>query len=299
MKKKLLYLLGCLFLVGGLHAKDSGYSVASGVQRIVPRREVYAVKGSDTLWFDHYLPQTTSNGISILFVHGGSFTGGDPVNQAPFAEGLTKLGYNVFVVKYRLYLKDRSFGCETMVPEKLKAIRIAVEDTWDATNYLRQHAAVLQVDTTRLFLAGSSAGAETVLNLVFNPFVSKRDSSYQSFRYAGVLSFSGAILDINKIYRQPALPLLLMHGTNDQMVPYGTAAHRFCTASDAGWIMMFGSGTLYDTLQRQQLPVTLYTYVGMGHEVSNFMFRKFKEMDTFMQQVVEGKTETVQHFIDK
>lgn len=264
-----------------------------------PARTTYAVKGPDTLWFDHYKPKAASNGISVLFVHGGGFTGGDPVNQAPFAEGLSKMGYNIFVIKYRLYLAGKSFGCGTVLPEKLKAVRLAVEDTWDATTYLRQHAAALGVDTTKLFLAGSSAGAETVLNLVFNPFVNKKDTTYKTFHYAGVMSFAGAVLDMNRVYDKPAVPLLMMHGTNDQLVPYGTAAHHYCNASDPGWLMMSGSYALYTEMQKKQLPVILYTYEGKGHEVSSYMFRKFKEMDEFMQNAVQGKRQVPAHILEK
>lgn len=259
-------------------------------------RITYAVKETDTLWFDQYLPAGKANGSTVLFLHGGSFTGGDPVNQKPMADGLTKLGYQVLVIKYRLYLKGKSFGCETATPEKLKAIRLAVEDAADATNYIVEHAGALKIDTTRLFIAGSSAGAEAILNLVFNPFVRKGDKLYKPFPYAGVMSFAGAILDINTIMARPPLPVLLMHGTSDQLVPYATAAHRFCKAVDAGWIMMFGAHTLYEKMRKRKMPVILYTYEGQGHEVSNYMFRKFREMDDFMKNAVKH-TVTAKHIV--
>ena len=66
-----------------------------------PERITYAIKGSDTLWFERYSPRVQPNGISVLFVHGGAFTGGDPANQYPMGNGLADLGYNVFVIKYR------------------------------------------------------------------------------------------------------------------------------------------------------------------------------------------------------
>lgn len=260
------------------------------LQAQTPARHTYAIKESDTLWMDQYKPSAKPNGISVIFVHGGAFTGGDPVNQKPMADGLTKLGYQVFVIKYRLYLRGKSFGCETTTPEKLKAVRYAVEDAADATKYVVQNAAALKVDTTKIFIAGSSAGAEAILNLVYNPFIGRGDKTYQPFPYAGALSFAGAVLDINPVLNRTPIPLFLMHGTNDQLVPYGTSPHRFCKAADAGWMIMFGARTLYAELQKKNSPVVLYTYEGLGHEVANYMFRRFKEMDDFMKTVAQKGT---------
>lgn len=262
-------------------------------------RTTYAIKEKDTLWFDHYQPRTTPNGISVLFVHGGAFTGGDPANQTPMADGLTKLGYHVFVIKYRLYLKGKSFGCEATTPEKLKAIRFAVEDAADATQYITAHAAALKVDTAKLFISGSSAGAEAILNLVYNPFVWRGDNTYKPYPYAGALSFAGAVLDINPVLNRAPIPLFLMHGANDQLVPYATAPHRFCKAADPGWMIMFGSHTIYEELRQKNRPVVLYTYEGSGHEVSNYMFRKFKEMDEFMKSAVQEGAVATAHILMK
>lgn len=273
-----------LFLL--LPALLFGAGAQAGAQE-PPASVTYAIKGSDTLWMHHYTPQGRPNGITVLFVHGGSFTGGDPVNQKPFAEGMTRRGYRVFVLKYRLYLKGKSFGCDMATPEKLKAIQTAIEDVDDAGAYIVQHARELGVDTTRLFLAGSSAGAEAVLNTVFNPYAFKEASVQR--RYRGVMAFAGAVLDINALTEKAWVPLLLMHGTRDQLVPYGTAAHRFCRAGNAGWLMMFGSHTILEQARRKGWPAVLYAYEGGGHEVSNYMFRRFAEMDDFMRAVVARK----------
>ncbi len=279
--KKTFYHLACCLLLFTL-----SFSAKAQVE---PQRLVYAQKDTNELWFLHYKPQGEANGSSVLFMHGGAFTGGDPLNQYPMAEGLTKRGYHVFVMKYRLYLKGKDFGCGTATPEKLKAINWAVDDALDATEYLLAHAKDLDIDTAKIFIAGSSAGAEAILNLVFNPFKRKNDRKYslfERFRYAGALSFAGAVLDINTANKDTWIPTLLMHGTNDQLVPYATAAHRFCKATDAGWMMFFGSHSLYERAKKKGFPLRLYTFPGSGHEVSNYMFRRFQEMDEFMQAVV-------------
>ncbi len=258
----------------------------------VPERLVYAHKDTHNLWMDHYRPQGRANGASVLFVHGGAFTGGDPKNQYPMGEGLAKLGYQVFVIKYRLYLKGKDFGCGMPTPEKLKAIQWGVDDALDATHFLLKEAAQLGIDSSKIFIAGSSAGAEAILNLLFNPYKKKNDERYalfDRFQYAGAMSFAGAVLDITTADKKAWVPLLLMHGTKDQLVPFGTAAHRFCKATDAGWMMFFGSHTLYEKAKKEKLPLRLYTFPGGGHEVSNYMFRRFAEMDAFMKAAVKHK----------
>lgn len=271
-------LIFCLLLLG---------SVAQAQTRIT-----YATKGTDTLYMDHYAPSSTPNGISVIFVHGGGFSAGDPKNQRPFAEGMSKRGYNIFVISYRLFLKDSSFSCNTPTPVKLKAIRLAVEDAADASKYVISNAASLQVDINKLFIAGSSAGAETILQLLYNPYASSDPARFDFFkqqRFKGALVFAGALIDINTMRKDNYVPTLLMHGTKDQLVPFGTAAHHFCNGNAAGWLMMFGAKTIYEQAKAWSKPVVLYSYVGKGHEVSNYMFREFEKMDGFMKSVVNGK----------
>ncbi|RYZ44401.1 MAG: hypothetical protein EOO14_27125 [Chitinophagaceae bacterium] len=204
------------------------------------------------------------------------------------------------MIKYRLYLKGKDFGCGTPTPEKLKAIQWGVEDALDATKYLLDQATTLGIDSSKLFIAGSSAGAEAILNLVFNPYKRKNEERYalfEQFRYAGALSFAGAVLDIATVDKKAWVPLLLMHGTKDQLVPFGTATHRFCKATDAGWMMFFGSHSIYEKAKKEKLPLRLYTFPGGGHEVSNYMFRRFSEMDAFMKGVINKKLKGAKEII--
>ena len=243
-------------------------------------RITYAVKDTQSLYIDHYKPSVAPNGMSVMFVHGGGFNSGDPANQKPMADGLGKLGYNVYVISYRLYMKGGSFGCNTTTPEKLKAIRLAVEDAGDAARFILDS---LNIDKDKFFIAGSSAGAETILQLLYNPF-----GAVNTIRFRGAMVFSGALLDMNTVTPDNWVPTLFMHGTKDQLVPFGTAAHHFCKANTPGWIMLFGAKTIYEQAKAWKKPVVLYTYEGKGHEVANFMFREFEKMDSFMKAVVNG-----------
>lgn len=256
------------------------------------KKITYAVKGKDTLYLDHYEPTTKPNGMSIMFVHGGGFNSGNPGGQKPFAEGMRKRGYNVFVISYRLYLKGGSFGCNTATPVKLKAVSTAVEDAADAAKYIIVNASGLGVDTSKFFISGSSAGAETILQLMYNPWAPTDKARYGYFatpRFKGALVFAGALIDINTLRQDNWVPMLLMHGTKDQLVPYGTAVHHYCNANSDGWLIMFGGKTILEQARQWNKPAVLYTYTGGGHEVANFMFREFDKIDAFMQDVVKGK----------
>lgn len=262
---------------------------ALSAQSADPARIIYSIQDRDTLWMDDYRPADGGNGISIVFVHGGSFTGGDPEKQRPFAEGMRKLGYRVFILKYRLYLKGRNFGCNMLLPEKMKAISTAVDDIIDVSRYISANAEQLGIDTQRLVLSGSSAGAEAILQTLYNPFVPKdSDPPAYGFRYRAAMSFAGALVDLNPLTAERAIPLLAFHGTDDQLVPYETAPHRFCKASDPGWMMMFGPKPISQKMQELDVPCVQYIYEDAGHEISSYMFREFAAIDKFLKGVFDG-----------
>lgn len=247
----------------------------------------------DSLYADHYAPQGRPNGISVMFIHGGGFSGGDPANQRPFAEGMSKRGYNVFVISYRLYMKGRTYNCSTVTHEKLKAFEVAAEDGTDAARFILDRADSLQVDPQKFFLAGSSAGAEAALQMLYNPFSAAGKGRYAYFserpRFAGVLLFAGALVDINAMRPDNWVPTFLMHGTKDATVPYGTSAHHSCKADAPGWLILFGSKTLYEKGKEWNKPVVLYSYKDRQHEVANYMFREFDKIDKFMRDVAGKK----------
>ncbi|WP_126246881.1 alpha/beta hydrolase family protein [Chitinophaga rhizosphaerae] len=253
----------------------------------------YAVKDQDTLFMLHYEPQGTPNGMTIMHVHGGGFSGGSPGGDKAFATSMQERGYNVFSISYRLFLKGSDFGCGTTTPVKLKAISTAVEDVADAAKFLLDKGPALKVDTSKLYLSGSSAGAEAILHLLYNPFAASDPARYDYFtkrqRFKGALVFAGGLVDINPVQASNWVPTLFMHGTADELVPFGTAAHRFCRADQPGWMIMFGDKTIYDTGRKMQKDAILYTYVGRGHEVSNYMNREAGKINDFLQKINAGK----------
>jgi hypothetical protein len=106
---------------------------------------------------------------------------------------------------------------------------MGVEDLYSATNFLNDNAKELGIDPSALVIAGSSAGAIIAMQAEYEICngTSWTKVLPKGFRYAGVMSFSGAILSREgkvdyKVY-SPA-PTLMLHGTSDELVPYSQIA---------------------------------------------------------------------------
>ncbi|KEO71759.1 alpha/beta hydrolase [Anditalea andensis] len=254
-------------------------------------RIVYSVTDDEELYIDIY--PTKGKGTSILFVHGGGFEGGNPDGERQFAEEMQQRGYQVFVMSYRLLMKGRGFGCDIPTLDKLNAIRAGVEDAAKATTFLIQHHKKYKIDLDNFYLSGSSAGAEVILQLLYNPFSNIASDTYgfkENFKFKGAISFAGAILDLRLINDIDWVPLLLFHGSEDILVPYGTAPHRFCQTSDPGWLMFFGSHAIFNKAKELNVPVEFHSYRGRGHEVAGFMIKEADLIDKFIKN---NKTVTI------
>jgi len=193
----------------------------------------YASKDGKDLDLDIYRPEYDADfeRATIIYVHGGGFQTGERKNQRieEFCTNLAERGYVVASISYRLTRKDEpgGFGCDCPATDKLNTFYAAVEDIQDATFFLIQNRENLGIDPQRIILAGSSAGAEAVLNAGYQPpYCYGLDSGPVSF--AGVISMAGAIPDTMNLYDESAIPSLFFHGTDDNLVPYATAPHHYC-----------------------------------------------------------------------
>ncbi|PTN10069.1 alpha/beta hydrolase [Mangrovibacterium marinum] len=232
----------------------------------------YAEKDEQVLDLDLYQPAFDGayDRPVLVYIHGGGFAGGAR-NEAyivDFCRQMAACGYVVASVDYRLTRagKDTGFGCECPAEEKLNSFQSAVEDVQDATYFLIERWEQFAIDPHQIILAGSSAGAETALNTAFQPpYCYGLDSGPVS--YAGVISMAGAIPDTSLIYNDSAVPALLFHGTDDELVPYATAPHHFCDETAPGYLLLDGSQTIAERLQQLDKPYWFFTLCGVDHQV--------------------------------
>jgi acetyl esterase/lipase len=231
-------------------------------------------------------------GELVIFVHGGGFSGGDRSAGRDFCTYLQAAGISCASISYTLSMKGRTgdWSCDGILSEKLRTLQLAANEVWAATSFLTGPGSPLPVSPQRVFLAGSSAGAEAVLHAAFYDRERMRLIDHGltvDLRYAGVISGAGALVSPHLITEATAVPLLLFHGTADPLVPYGAAPHHFCDPDDSGWLVLFGAGALADHLET--IPggnFTLYRHPGAGHEIAGRYFhRDFERTLRFIRQV--------------
>lgn len=226
---------------------------------------------SDSLYLDVYRQNTLeADQPLVVFVHGGGFYAGTrkEKNIEHFCDTVSRSGYTVANISYHLYLKGQSFHCDQPSDNKVNAFASAVNDIRSAVLFLQEHADSLGFNPSKVYLAGSSAGAEAVLHAAFweHDFRNTNDQTLpDNFKWSGVMAFAGAIVDTSLISSKNLAPTLLFHGSCDPLVPYGSATHHYCPEKTVGALMLHGSKSIYDRILNQNGSVHLVTRCGGKH----------------------------------
>lgn len=248
---------------------------------------VYYEDDTASLALDLFLPAAVTDAPVplVIFVHGGGFSGGNRTGGHALGRSLSEAGIACASLSYTLYMKGRTqdWSCDGILPEKIRAIQLAANDLWLATDYLRKNAAKWNLDAENIFVAGSSAGGETVLHAAYwdrQQMTLKEHALPADFRYAGLISGAGAIMDLNLITAENQLPSFLFHGDADPVVPYATAAHHYCAPNSSGWLMLFGSKSVADYQKTLGGDYELITFAAGTHAFAGYFFGKEQELIT-------------------
>ena len=245
--------------------------------------------GSEETFMGHRKP-------TIIFMFGGGFVGGQRDNQSynSWFRQLTENGYRVISIDYRLGLKGASKMGIAQVNLLDKAIHMAVEDLFSATNFILENAEQLGVERDNIVISGSSAGAITVMQAEYE--VANRTSYAsvlpQDFNYAGVMSFAGAILSRKgKVkYETAPCPTMMLHGTADKIVPY-----RQIAVFNLGF---YGGGKLVERFQKFGYDYNMFHFTDYGHEIASSMYTTFDlQLDFLEKNVIQGKKRIIEAWI--
>ena len=264
---------------------------------------VYEKRDTCDLFMDVYDPADCSEETfmghrkpTIIFMFGGGFVGGERDNQSynSWFRQLTENGYRVISIDYRLGLKGASKMGIAQVNLLDKAIHMAVEDLFSATNFILENAEQLGVERDNIVISGSSAGAITVMQAEYE--VANRTSYAsvlpQDFNYAGVMSFAGAILSRKgKVkYETAPCPTMMLHGTADKIVPY-----RQIAVFNLGF---YGGGKLVERFQKFGYDYNMFHFTDYGHEIASSMYTTFDlQLDFLEKNVIQGKKRIIEAWI--
>ena len=173
-----------------------------------------------TLEMDIYTPEGDGNGKRplLLMMHGGSFFIGHKTEpgQAGWCRYFASLGYVAVSIDYRL-------GYHARKSEFREAEYRALEDADAALDYLLKRED-LRIDPDRIFVAGTSAGAITALNLAFRLYGSQpmervKPLRDKDFRIRAVANLWGAVHDLS-VLENASVAILSFQSERDPMVPY-------------------------------------------------------------------------------
>ena len=294
--KRFITLLSASLIIG----------MAASAQNTITPDGTYMYVQRDTcdLFMDVYDPaagsRTSLDGIekpTIIFMFGGGFIRGtrDDESYNGWFRTMTENGYRVISIDYRLGLKGSNKVGIAQVNVLDKAIHMAVEDLFSATDFIIENAEQLGVNPANIVISGSSAGAITVMQAEYE--IANRTSWASAlpagFNYAGVMSFSGAILSREgKVdFKNTPCPVMMLHGTSDELVPYDQIK-----VFNLGF---FGGGKLVERFQKYGLNYNMYHFIDYGHEIAGSMGTTTDLQFKFLENnVMKGKRRIVEAWID-
>ena len=235
---------------------------------------------TQNLTLDVYEPQgdVFTERPLIVFAHGGSFIGGNKTSSdiVTLCNKYARLGYVCASISYRL-------GFEGFIPNATTATETVYRATTDmraAIRYFRKDRSTtntFRIDTANIFAGGVSAGAFMALHLAYLDEVSEIPASVDPVAFGGieglsgndgysskvkaVVNLCGAIKDTSWINTGDA-PCISMHGTNDDVVPYGSSV---INVIGIPIFVVDGSSSVAARQENVGVLNEFYTWQGLGH----------------------------------
>lgn len=291
-------------LISMMSAAAFAITSAAAEDLIVPDGTyLYEKRDTCDLFLDVYNPASGSTTIhdgkekpTIIFMFGGGFIQGrrDDESYDRWFKMLTDNGYRVISIDYRLGLKGSAKVGVAQVNVLDKAIHMAVEDLFSATNFIIDNSEQLGTDPANLVISGSSAGAISIMQAEYEICNRTACASVlpDGFNYAGAMSFSGAILSREGLvdFTTEPCPILMLHGTSDRLVPYNQIK-----VFNLGF---FGGGKLVERFKKFGFNFNMYHFMDYGHEIAGSMDTTFDLQTDFIEtNILEGKKRIIEAWV--
>ena len=184
---------------------------------------------------------------------------------------------------------DKQWNHPAVAGAICRAIRLAVEDLYDATSCLVSQAERWQIDTSKIIIGGGSAGAINSINAEYlrcNGDELAVKHLPKGFRYAGIVGGACSVWvdGMGELsWASKPCPVAMFHGSADPTVKYGWLD------LDKANCRMAGASVIAESLKEQQVPYLLYTGQGYDHVLSGIPFESYGyEILGFIHRVILG-----------
>lgn len=262
--KKLLFYLVILLITNTLFAQNYRYTEDQFTSVSVIEDVIYgnapfvndllgveSITTNQDLLMDIYLPVGDPHTLrpAIIFAHGGGFVIGNKQHDDMVAlcETYAKKGYVTISIDYR----QRFFVVGNINMHAIRAVYRGIQDGKTAVRFMRANAATYGIDPSKIYFAGSSAGAFIGLHGIYMDEASEKPSQAGQLNYSNatipffhtapdlgaldvgenlsekgeadaVVSLWGAIQNTDLIKISDDEPVLLIHGHDDIVVPFNS-----------------------------------------------------------------------------
>ncbi len=240
------------------------------------------------LYMDIYEPlgDTLRKRPCMIWVHPGAFLTGDKQadDMVALCDTFARRGYVTASIGYRLGFNP--FDSESAE----RAVYRGTQDARSAFRFLKEFAEIYDIDTSRMFIGGSSAGGFAALHLAYlqeeerplstyagsvTPDLECLDCTGNTYQHdvdpLGIINMWGALGDSTYRNAIDTIPVLLMHGTEDDVVPFNIGS-----PFDVPFLpITHGSLPIKNQSDALGLPYVFVPFYGEGHEphgVSNGYF---------------------------
>ncbi len=163
----------------------------------------------------------------VVFVHGA---GAPPELYRPFLEPLAAAGHVVVAPAIPGSVDDAGFTALFSLPFQPGRVRQVI----DAVTTGPQ--AIAAADPEKILVAGHSLGAMTALATAFNTCCDDQ-------RVDAVIAFAGRLAGFpDGNYQSGAVPVLLVHGDADDVVPYGHSLEALRSVGSSSYLLTVEGG---------------------------------------------------------
>lgn len=296
MKKTFSLLLltaGCLFAACQSQTEEKGIGKSSFQ---------YAEKEGQQLTMDVYSEaghrQADALRPVFIFSFGGGWETGSRRDGRRILEDFARQGYISIGIDYRLgirQLKEQGIAIDStnFASSYSQAVMMGVEDLYDATRFVIDHADEWKADTSRIIICGSSAGATNSLTaeyLLCNSHPLATAKLPTDFNYAAVVPLAGGVwlADTDTLcWQRKPCPILAYHGTDDQLVPFGKVV------LGDGIFGGFGPDYYMPQLKQMEVSCLLHQYHRADHLIAGCGDHELTRAE--IQRELQHLLDTAQH----